>query len=214
MEKRHYVCEYQHKQFILSKDPEAKEKDRLATLERKRKYRERIGKEGRRLENQKQAKYKSEWHKKKREDVGYVEKRLDYAKNWRSSSGGKKYHREYMKEKRKTDPLFACKARLRSRMNMFFRNSGYAKPSQTEKLLGIDWGGFKTYFEKLFVNGMSWDNRDLWHIDHVIPLNSAKTIEELEKLCHYTNLQPLWIKDNLIKGASHQPLSEPLNRDQ
>lgn len=49
---------------------------------------------------------------------------------------------------------------------------------------------------------MNWDNRGLygWHIDHIIPLSSAKTEEEVYKLCHYTNLQPLWAKENLSKG--------------
>jgi len=48
---------------------------------------------------------------------------------------------------------------------------------------------------------MSWDNYGEWHIDHIIPLCSATTVEELEKLCHYTNLQPLWAEENLFKGG-------------
>lgn len=48
---------------------------------------------------------------------------------------------------------------------------------------------------------MSWENHGLfgWHIDHKIPLSSAKDEEELKKLCHYTNLQPLWAIDNIKK---------------
>ena len=48
---------------------------------------------------------------------------------------------------------------------------------------------------------MSWENHGEWHIDHKKPLASAKTEEELKKLCHYTNLQPLWALDNIRKGA-------------
>ena len=47
---------------------------------------------------------------------------------------------------------------------------------------------------------MNWDNHGEWHIDHIIPLSSANTEEELIKLCHYTNLQPLWAEDNLSKS--------------
>jgi 5-methylcytosine-specific restriction endonuclease McrA len=48
--------------------------------------------------------------------------------------------------------------------------------------------------------GMSWRNRGAWHLDHIIPLASATTCEGLEKLCHYSNIQPLWGADNLRKG--------------
>jgi hypothetical protein len=47
---------------------------------------------------------------------------------------------------------------------------------------------------------MSWENRDEWHIDHIIPLSSANSEEELYKLCHYTNLQPLWAEENIKKS--------------
>ena len=58
----------------------------------------------------------------------------------------------------------------------------------------------KEHLESQFIDGMGWDNRVEWHIDHIIPLSSAKTEDELYRLCHYTNLQPLWAEDNLKKG--------------
>ena len=49
---------------------------------------------------------------------------------------------------------------------------------------------------------MTWDNYSYygWHIDHIIPLSSANSDEELMKLCHFTNLQPLWYLENLKKS--------------
>ncbi len=47
---------------------------------------------------------------------------------------------------------------------------------------------------------MNWDNQGNWHVDHIIPLQSSNTKQELIKLCHYTNLQPLWGVDNYNKG--------------
>jgi hypothetical protein len=100
----------------------------------------------------------------------------------------------------KIDPLFRLKRRTRNLIRNSFRKQGYSKMSKTNSILGISFEEFKVYFESRFVGGMSWDNMGKWHIDHIIPLSSANSEDELIKLCHYTNLQPLWEKDNLSKG--------------
>lgn len=56
------------------------------------------------------------------------------------------------------------------------------------------------YIESKFKEGMSWENHGKWHIDHIKPLGNAKTEKELKKLFHYTNVQPLWAKENQKKG--------------
>jgi hypothetical protein len=58
--------------------------------------------------------------------------------------------------------------------------------------------------ESKFEIWMNWDNYGLyngefnygWDIDHIMPLFSAKTEEDVLKLNHYTNLQPLCSKVN------------------
>jgi len=47
---------------------------------------------------------------------------------------------------------------------------------------------------------MSWENYGDWHIDHIIPISSAKNNDEVYKLNHYTNFQPLWALDNMKKS--------------
>jgi hypothetical protein len=77
-----------------------------------------------------------------------------------------------------------------------------SKRGRTIELIGIDIVGLKNYLETKFTDGMTWENYGLygWHIDHIIPLSSAKNEDEFTKLCHYTNLQPLWAEDNLKKS--------------
>ncbi len=111
-------------------------------------------------------------------------------------------NRKYVKNKRETDTVFLIKVRLRRRLSYVFDSFLSKKPCSTHELLGCDWAICKNHLESLFKEGMSWENRKLWHIDHIIPLASAKTEEEMIKLCHYKNLQPLWAIDNIKKGSN------------
>jgi hypothetical protein len=76
------------------------------------------------------------------------------------------------------------------------------KNNTTFKILGCSPEDLKIHLEKQFKEGMCWDNYGYygWHVDHKIPLDSAKTEGDVYKLCHYTNLQPLWRKDNSKKS--------------
>jgi hypothetical protein len=108
--------------------------------------------------------------------------------------------KERRNRKKIIDPIFKLKQKLRGVISQSFIRRGYKKNSKTEEILGCDIVTFRYYFENLFVENMSWENAGEWHIDHIIPLSSAKTIEDVYKLCHYTNLQPLWGIDNIKKG--------------
>jgi hypothetical protein len=74
------------------------------------------------------------------------------------------------------------------------------KNNKTFEIVGCEPKELKMYLEKQFKNGMTWKNRNEWHIDHIIPLSSAKTEKNVINLCHFTNLQPLWVKENLEKS--------------
>jgi hypothetical protein len=74
------------------------------------------------------------------------------------------------------------------------------------------WQEFADHLSKQFydhpITGekMTFENHgagdDCWQIDHIIPLLTAKTEEDVIRLSHYTNLQPLWTIDHKKKTAS------------
>jgi hypothetical protein len=107
---------------------------------------------------------------------------------------------KYILNRRSNDNLFYASSRIRNLVLKSIQRMGYTKRSKTKEILGIDFNGFKNHIESKFSDGMNWDNRHLWHIDHIIPISSAKSEEEVIKLNHYTNLQPLWAEDNYRKG--------------
>lgn len=110
---------------------------------------------------------------------------------------------EYQNRRYNQDPLFRLRVTYRTRILDAMRRGGYTKRSKTSSLLGCDLATFKSHLESLFQPGMTWENRGRygWHVDHVIPLATAKTQEDIERLCHYTNTQPLWAEDNHSKGC-------------
>ncbi len=86
--------------------------------------------------------------------------------------------------------------------NSFKRNgNNYKKRTSSEDILGCTIKEFKVYIENKFTDGMTFENHGKWHLDHITPLASATTEEEVIKLNHYTNFQPLWAEDNLKKGS-------------
>jgi hypothetical protein len=132
-----------------------------------------------------------------------VVKSREYQKIWRQKNldRRRKQQRDYTKNKRASDPLFLVKSRLKVRTSSIFKRKNISKRHNTLDILGCDWPRLKDYIESKFSTGMGWDNRSLWHIDHIIPLASAETEQRLIELCHYTNLQPLWASENMSKGA-------------
>lgn len=101
--------------------------------------------------------------------------------------------------KRMQNPVYylqkVCRARIWAALNGVGK-----KPTKTEIMIGCTYDELRRHLESMFRDGMSWENKGKWHIDHIIPLSSAKTQEDVIKLCHYSNLQPLWEQENKKKG--------------
>ena len=99
----------------------------------------------------------------------------------------------------KIDDVYHLSIKIRNLIRISIKKRGYSKKSKTNEILGCSFDEFKTYLESKFENWMNWSNQGLfngeldygWDIDHIIPLSSAKSEEDILKLNHYSNLQPL-----------------------
>lgn len=115
---------------------------------------------------------------------------------------------KYRKERYASNIDFALGLKIRIRIKTALKeqlkHEHDIKLVTTNKLLGCSIRDLIIYLEAQFQSGMTWENntRDGWHMDHIKPLSSfdLSDPEQLKKACHYTNLQPLWAKDNLIKN--------------
>jgi hypothetical protein len=136
----------------------------------------------------------------------------NYAKNRaKRRAQAKDYNRRNLKKlnlarviKRRTDVQFACRLRIRNRIRkILLRVPTDGGKSDYIELLGCPISEFIHYLESKFAPGMTWENRNEWHIDHKRPLRSFDLTDPVQHAAafHYTNLQPLWALDNLRKGA-------------
>lgn len=105
-----------------------------------------------------------------------------------------------------SDINLRLKKSLRERLRKAIK-SQLLKPSMSkiEHLIGCSFECFKNHMESQFLDGMDWSNwaQKGWHVDHVKPLVcfDLSSPDEVLKAMHYTNLQPLWWRDNLSKGC-------------
>jgi hypothetical protein len=107
------------------------------------------------------------------------------------------------KERYASDPNYVVYQSLRSRMRYALKHQSSKTCGKTMSLVGCTREQLVAHLESQFLKGMSWANRREWHIDHIIPVSAfdLTTSEGQQAAFHYTNLRPLWAKDNLAKSA-------------
>jgi hypothetical protein len=138
--------------------------------------------------------------------INNSEKKREYNKNYYKENKYKvnKQKLEYIKNKYKTNNLFRLIQNIRRSISLSFKNNGFIKNGRTHDILGCTFEEFKLHLESKFEPWMTWDNYGLyngelnygWDIDHIIPSSSAINENDIIKLNHYTNLQPLCSKIN------------------
>jgi hypothetical protein len=147
----------------------------------------------------KSEKSKNKERERKKTDE-YKAKRKQYIKSWAF-------------EKCKTDNVFVLKRRLRARLRWAFNQTKTYKTKETERYIGTTWNNCMEFIESQFQEGMSWENKNQWHIDHFFPISMAKDEKQLKKLLHFTNLRPMWANDNIRKNCLLPSANEIIERD-
>lgn len=171
----------------------------------------------------------AEWQKTKykgRYDGRYAEKAREQRKKYRQANREvlNKKKNEYKKRRLAVDPAYKAKTQEHKRnskkkrmandytykLSVRLRNKVYLTLRKTHKyyhgleLLGCTVDEARQHIENQFQPGMTWDNWGQfgWHIDHITPIASfdLSVPSEQKKCFHYTNLQPLWWRDNLAKS--------------
>lgn len=126
---------------------------------------------------------------------------LEYKKKYRKEHKAEliNYRIKYYGNRDRFDVDFKIRHNLRNRIIKVLK--GINKSETTLKLLGCSVKYLKQHLESTFQIGMTWDNYGKWHIDHIRPCASFDLSKESEqkKCFHYSNLQPLWAKENLSK---------------
>jgi hypothetical protein len=155
-----------------------------------------------RKDNPEEYKAQNRRYNEKTKDIQKEKKKI-YRENNRET------YNAYWPNRKKVDVIFKLLTGMRSRVSTYMKKSSVTKNNKTFEIVGCTPQELKDHLEKHFKEGMTWENYGLygWHIDHIIPLASANTEDELLKLFHYTNLQPLWAEENLLKSNKITPTS-------
>lgn len=129
-------------------------------------------------------------------DIDYINAKIYHYEN---IDRYRKVVRDYRKKRMNNDSEFKLLCNMRTRLNIAFKKRNWKKDSITSKLVGGTVQEVVVHIQSKFKEGMNWNNYGKWHVDHIIPLCSAKSSEEMANLCHFSNLQPLWAKENIRK---------------
>ena len=149
------------------------------------------------IENKEKLKdYKSKYKKENPEKVKNSNKK--YNEKIKKDSSKK---RKYYKPK---NTLYCVRKNIYGCISKSLNRNGYTKKSKTHEILGCSFDEFILYLESKFESWMNWGNKGLyngdfnygWDIDHIIPISTTTNEDEILKLNHYSNLQPLCSKIN------------------
>lgn len=133
------------------------------------------------------------------------EERKAYLKKYYRKNKERLAKQNYGRQRRRiqNDPIYKLKRQVGLLIWRSFNQRSYVKPAHSEEILGCKLDKFTTYLKQTWLKeyGTEWTGQPC-HIDHIVPLATAKTKENVIKLCHYTNLRLLTPEDNMEKSDS------------
>ena len=200
---RKYRQENKEKKDAYNREYQQQNKEKLAAKQRK--YRQQ--------NKEKFAAYIREYYQENKEKKDAYNREYQQQNKEGIAAYQRKYRQQnkekiaaYVRQRRRLDPEFNLLCRLRKRMWNAVKAAGLDKKcASSSELLGISPQGLKEWLEAQFTEGMTWENRSDWHVDHIIPCDAFDlTVDQNQRICFwYKNLQPLWATQNLQKSNAY-----------
>jgi hypothetical protein len=117
---------------------------------------------------------------------------------------------KYERDRLTVDSAFKILKRFRTRLWKKVGPRSKSRDCGSIDLIGLSKEQFTAYLEQHFLPGMTWDNYGMhgWHIDHVRPCASFDLTDptQVRECFHFSNLRPLWARDNWKKNSRHKGL--------
>lgn len=129
-----------------------------------------------------------------------------YIKEYREKNAEKikKIKRDYERNRKASDPLYKLISNFRTAIYQVLKESNVEKNKHYFDILQYSPEELISHLESQFTDTMNWDNYGEWHVDHKLPITSFNIQEmgdeEFMKCWSLNNLQPMWGKENIVKG--------------
>jgi hypothetical protein len=163
-------------------------------------------------------KEKSKLYRSNNKDLVKEQQKKSYDKNKEKYI---KNNVEYQNKRKRLDTLYKLRCNIRS---LILKTMGDSKEgNKSEDILGCSWRSFKNHIESQFLSWMTWENYGnvceqieyncSWDLDHIIPISSANTEEEIYLLNHWSNFQPLcsYVNRNIKRDSIYPVTNLELN---
>ena len=129
-----------------------------------------------------------------------------YIKEYRKNNVDKirQIKRDYERYRKASDPAYKLISNFRTAIYQVLKENNVEKNKHYFDILKYTPEELISHLEKQFTDSMTWENYGEWHVDHRMPISSfvfeSVDDDSFIKCWSLENLQPMWGKDNIVKG--------------